>query len=176
MNASIKNLKKEIRQIRKKLDQLAKCRMRYRQLQKKMLHLKLENKRFKKELETKLNFNLYRINKILTPPPKTFITSSSPQHIFQRLSKRYVKQGIMLTPMDLWSMAKKQKAVCALSGRSLKSNISIDHIIPKSKGGTNDKSNIRLVNLDVNVARGNKSDSEFINLCQSVVNYNNIKQ
>ena len=73
-------------------------------------------------------------------------------------------------------MAKKQKAVCALSGRSLKSNISIDHIIPKSKGGTNDKSNIRLVNLDVNVARGNKSDSEFINLCQSVVNYNNIKQ
>lgn len=95
------------------------------------------------------------------------------QHIFKYLSKRYIKQGIILTPSDLWSIAKKQKGLCAISGIKLKEEIiSIDHIIPKSKGGSNEKNNIRLVTLNANIAKNDMDDKTFINLCQTITKYN----
>lgn len=60
--------------------------------------------------------------------------------------------------------------LCALTGRRLTNeNISPDHIIPISKGGTHDIGNIRLVDRDANIARAALSDEDFLKLCKDVV-------
>lgn len=74
-----------------------------------------------------------------------------------------------LTPANLWEIAKKQKCLCALSGLRLDAEtVSIDHIIPVSKGGKNIPENIRLVNGKINKMRNDMTDNEFINLCRAV--------
>jgi 5-methylcytosine-specific restriction endonuclease McrA len=92
--------------------------------------------------------------------------------IFKELSRRVnwrCKKGI-ITPLDLWSIAKKQKLTCPLSGEKITTkNISIDHILPISKGGTNDINNIRLVTFPVNIAKHTMTDAEFIQFCRSIV-------
>lgn len=90
----------------------------------------------------------------------------------QRRKLRKVKVDI--TPWDLWKMAKKQRMLCALSGRKLTSdNISLDHILPLSKGGTNNISNLRLVKKEVNFARQTLSDTDFFNLCREILQHCN---
>jgi len=72
--------------------------------------------------------------------------------------------------VDLALLAKRQKMLCALTGRRLTNeNISPDHIIPISKGGTHDIGNIRLVDRDANIARASLSDEDFLKLCKDVV-------
>lgn len=65
---------------------------------------------------------------------------------------------------------------CALTGKPIVlsdvSTWTFDHIVPVSKGGTNDLSNMQLVTKDVNSAKGQLLVSEFIELCKQVVNYN----
>ena len=74
-----------------------------------------------------------------------------------------------LKPSELWSIAKKQRCKCALSGISLINyNVSVDHVIPISRGGTNTISNIRLVDNRINKMRNVMTDTEFINLCLQV--------
>ena len=110
-------------------------------------------------------------NLALPLKPKTKQIKKLKQRTFQRLSRSYIKQGIMLTPMDLWKMAKRQKGLCPLTGLRLKGNvISLDHIIPKSKGGSNDISNLRLTLFVANQAKHSCSDEEFFNLCKAVIN------
>lgn len=76
----------------------------------------------------------------------------------------------IITARDLFSIAKKQKLLCALTGdRLTKDNISVDHIVPKSKGGKNIISNIRLVTYDVNMSKHNHTDDEFLTLCKKVL-------
>lgn len=75
-----------------------------------------------------------------------------------------------IKPFDLWKIAKQQKLKCALTGEKLTSeNMSVDHLISKSKGGINIPSNVRLVLKSVNVARQTMTDDEFIELCRKVV-------
>lgn len=75
---------------------------------------------------------------------------------------------------ELWE---NQKGLCALSGLPLipGTNASIDHIVPKSKGGTNDISNLRWVLTSVNSGRHDLSDEEFINICKAIVSNNENK-
>ena len=73
---------------------------------------------------------------------------------------------------DLWKLAKRQKMLCALTGRHLTNeNVSPDHIIPISKGGTHEIGNLRLVDRDANIARASLTDEEFLSLCHDVVNH-----
>ncbi len=64
----------------------------------------------------------------------------------------------------LWE---KQGPICPLSGKQLilGVNTSLDHIIPRSKGGTSDLSNLRWVyscgDYNINIMRGAQSDEEF---------------
>lgn len=95
---------------------------------------------------------------------------------FKRLvemSNRFFSRDEWLTAIDLFHIAHKQKLICALTGEKLTNeNISVDHIVAKSKGGSNRPENIRLVHKDANLAKRALSDSEFLDLCQKVVNFN----
>jgi 5-methylcytosine-specific restriction endonuclease McrA len=78
-----------------------------------------------------------------------------------------------ITAFDLWKIVRKQKLLCPLSGRRLTpSSISIDHILPGSKGGKNVVANIRLTDKDANIAKNKLTDAEFISLCREVVKNN----
>jgi len=96
------------------------------------------------------------------------------RHPFKRLCKSANKKhSTKLTPIMLWSVARKQKLICPLTGKRLTlENISLDHIIPLSKGGENTVNNIRLTDKSANLAKHFLSDTEFIRLCQEVVSYN----
>lgn len=50
----------------------------------------------------------------------------------------------------------KQNGKCALSGAPLDPNFEVDHIIPISYGGGNERANLRLVNRGPNRGRGNR--------------------
>lgn len=51
--------------------------------------------------------------------------------------------------------------LCALCGKLMgRRTVSIDHIIPKSLGGTNDMANLRLAHKRCNIIRGNKLDAD----------------
>lgn len=67
----------------------------------------------------------------------------------------------------------KQNYICPLSGRILKKgiNASSDHIIHKKYGGLNTRKNIRFVDMQVNLARRDYTDEDFIKMCYEVVNH-----
>lgn len=110
------------------------------------------------------------------------------KHVFSTLakyvngnSKKVYKRNntlhlfIHLKPKILFSLAKKQKLKCAISGIKLTSdNMSVDHIKPLSKGGLNDISNLRLVHVDINRIMLDYDDDVFLNFCKTIVNHNNL--
>jgi 5-methylcytosine-specific restriction endonuclease McrA len=50
----------------------------------------------------------------------------------------------------------QQNGRCGLSGEPLEPNFEVDHIIPFSYGGGNERNNLRLVNRGPNRSRGNR--------------------
>lgn len=71
---------------------------------------------------------------------------------------------------DIWD---KQNGKCFYTGISLTLgiNTSVDHIIPRSKGGLNIGENLCWCLFSVNQAKNNLSVDEFIILCQQVIDY-----
>ena len=51
-------------------------------------------------------------------------------------------------------------------------NLEFDHIIPKSKGGTNTLSNLGLCVKDANTAKGDMSVDELVDLCKDILQHN----
>ena len=103
------------------------------------------------------------------------------KHRFKKLSeysnrnffRRGIKDYYKLTAFDLWKIAKKQKLICPISGIKLNaSNISVDHILPISRGGTNEPSNVRLVHKWINLMLGIHTDEDFLKMCRVIVDYN----
>lgn len=77
-----------------------------------------------------------------------------------------------ITSSDLFKIAHKQRLICSLTGERLtRQNVSVDHILPSSKGGLNVPQNIRLTTRNINWCRGTMTDDELLALCQSVVNH-----
>lgn len=94
------------------------------------------------------------------------------KHPFTRMAKSILKRDkkSIITSKNLWSLAKKQKMICALTGEKLTNkNISPDHIVPLSLGGSSDISNIQLVIKDANLAKHYLSQEKFIDLCKKVI-------
>lgn len=80
------------------------------------------------------------------------------------------KNGHRITANELWSIAKKQKLICPLTGRKLtRENISLDHITPLSAGGDNSFNNLRFVDYHANLAKLNYSDVELLQLAKDIV-------
>jgi 5-methylcytosine-specific restriction endonuclease McrA len=91
------------------------------------------------------------------------------QHTFYRLLHRMKPANKAISRFDLWRIAKRQKLICPLSGRKLdNSSISIDHILPVSKGGNSSLENLRFVHVDVNFAKRALLDNDFIKLCHDI--------
>ena len=80
------------------------------------------------------------------------------------------KYGVSISAFDLWKILKKQRMLCALTGRKLTNeNISLDHITPVSLGGKTEISNLQFVTLGANRAKGIMSNTELLSLCQDIV-------
>ena len=73
-----------------------------------------------------------------------------------------------LTKM-LWEKLNDQKFCCALSGvRMTPDTAVLDHILPRSKGGSDDLDNLQWVTKQINDAKGTMTQDEFIGMCRSV--------
>lgn len=77
------------------------------------------------------------------------------------------KRGVELLK-NLWE---EQHGRCAVTGVKLTPgfNASIDHITPKSRGGSSDKSNLRWVLLRINQCKWDMTHEEFVEVCRLVV-------
>lgn len=63
-----------------------------------------------------------------------------------------------------------QDGNCALSGIPIDlMTCEIDHILPETRGGSDDLTNLRLVCTRANEAKGNMTDDEFLELCCNVL-------
>lgn len=49
-------------------------------------------------------------------------------------------------------------------------NASLDHIIPRSRGGNNDINNLRWVDYSINFMKGDLTHSEFVSFCKDIAN------
>jgi hypothetical protein len=99
-----------------------------------------------------------------------------------RIQKGAKKRGLVynLTPEFLWDLFIKQNKICALSGRSINlvsdftrqiklHTASLDRI--DNKIGYIE-SNVRWVHKDINMLRGARTDSKFVQLCMDVSVHN----
>lgn len=74
----------------------------------------------------------------------------------------------------LLSILKEQNHCCAISGRQLTPNTAaVDHKVPILRGGAvSDFNNLQILHNDINRAKGNLTDQEFIGMCREVVKKN----
>ena len=73
------------------------------------------------------------------------------------------------TTKQIASLWKKQKGLCSLTGAKLDRTSQLDHILPKSKGGTDYIENLQWLSQKANLAKRDLTDDEFIDLCASVM-------
>ena len=75
------------------------------------------------------------------------------------------------TATEIASIWKRQRGRCALTGVKLDRTAQLDHILPKARGGSDAKDNLQWLAADVNLAKKDKTDEEFIQMCQSVMRW-----
>jgi 5-methylcytosine-specific restriction endonuclease McrA len=79
-----------------------------------------------------------------------------------------------ITAKMVMQMIEDQGFRCALSGRPLTpETASLDHVMPLSRGGAHDLSNLWAVDHQVNSAKGTLSVEEFVLMCRDVASYQN---
>lgn len=72
---------------------------------------------------------------------------------------------------DLASLWKRQRGICALTGRRLDRTAQLDHIVSRAKGGADSIDNLRWVCAAVNYAKRDLGDAEFGALCADVMRW-----
>jgi 5-methylcytosine-specific restriction endonuclease McrA len=75
------------------------------------------------------------------------------------------------TTKQLAALWKAQKGLCALSGRRLDRSAQVDHRLPKAKGGTDEITNLQWLCPNVNMAKRDLTDDQFIALCSDVAQW-----
>lgn len=75
-----------------------------------------------------------------------------------------------VTAGRLRELVEAQGYKCAISGMELKpETASVDHRVPLSRGGAHTIDNVQLVHEQVQRAKGNMTDEEFVDMCRKVV-------
>ena len=74
---------------------------------------------------------------------------------------------------ELASLWKRQRGVCALTGRRLDRSAQLDHIIPKARGGSDGIGNLRWVCAQANLAKRSMTDAELLALCEDILCFAN---
>jgi 5-methylcytosine-specific restriction endonuclease McrA len=74
-----------------------------------------------------------------------------------------------VSPKQILALLESQQYRCALSGRELSpETASLDHVIPLSRGGVHDISNVQVLDYRVNAAKGTMTVEEFVQMCRDV--------
>lgn len=74
-----------------------------------------------------------------------------------------------VTAKMIMELIERQQFRCALSGRLLTpETASLDHMVPLSRGGMHDLSNLWIVDHQVNAAKGALTVDEFVAICREV--------
>ena len=101
------------------------------------------------------------------------------KHRFRILAKRCNSDskkksgGELITATQLWSLAKKQKLCCAISGIKLNnSNLSVDHKLAFVNGGKNEIENLQLVDKRINWMKHALPTNEFLELIKTIYLFN----
>lgn len=89
---------------------------------------------------------------------------------YKELVRRAV--GPQAQVSDLVAKLEAQSYRCVLTGVALTPgiNASLDHAIPRSRGGSNALSNLRWTSLVANKMKSDFLDSELLEICQQVIN------
>lgn len=87
----------------------------------------------------------------------------------------FIKEDITEITKRFASLWRSQKGLCSITGRKLnKNNAWIDHIIPVTRGGSDDiYTNIRWTTKEANKMKSNLLDSEFKNILIEANNFFN---
>jgi 5-methylcytosine-specific restriction endonuclease McrA len=73
---------------------------------------------------------------------------------------------------ELMQLLRLQECRCALTGIELTPETArLDHVIPKSKGGTDAIDNLQWLHVDANTAKATMAQEQFISMCRKVVAY-----
>jgi len=79
---------------------------------------------------------------------------------------------------ETWALANaifwlwhKQRGRCAMTGKRLDRSAELDHIIPVSKGGKNEPSNLQWLAPEVNQCKNDMTIDEFMAVCTSVLSH-----
>ncbi len=83
-------------------------------------------------------------------------------------TKQGNKDEIRVAIFWLWH---KQRGRCALTGKRLDRTAELDHIIPVSKGGKNEPSNLQWLAPEINQCKNDLTDEEFIAICKAVLSH-----
>jgi CRISPR/Cas system Type II protein with McrA/HNH and RuvC-like nuclease domain len=94
---------------------------------------------------------------------------------FKMGSRVYVKPSFTAEEL-LNKIGKTPK--CYLSGQPIvledTKSWQLDHIVPRTRGGSNDLNNANICLAKVNSAKGNMTNEEFLAMCQQIIDYQKI--
>lgn len=75
-----------------------------------------------------------------------------------------------ITKSSVLELIEEQEYQCALTGKRLTpATASLDHIIPRSKGGEDIIENCQVIHMEVNRIKGVMTNDELIALCRVIV-------
>lgn len=75
------------------------------------------------------------------------------------------------TAQDLAVIWKRQRGLCALTGRRLDRTAQLDHKHPKTRGGSDSPANLQWLCEEANLAKRALTDAEFVALCGDVMRW-----
>lgn len=92
------------------------------------------------------------------------------RRFFHMRARRLRGEG-RATAADLSRLWKSQRGRCAYTGQRLGRNAQLDHKQPRCKGGGDSIANLQWVTAQINYAKRDLDDKEFVALCESILRW-----